>query len=72
MGKWPKAAAQPRANHTPANEAPPDFTCPHFHLCTLALHLVCSLPSRLLVAAYPMIFLYGSPSFWVGRSGRPL
>ena len=36
----PKAAAQPLANHTPANESPPVSTC--LHLCTFPLFHLCT------------------------------
>ena len=35
----PKAAAQPLANHTPANESPPVSTFAPFHFCTFTLCL---------------------------------
>ena len=36
MSKRPKAAAQPLANHTPANESPQAYTCAPFHFSTFA------------------------------------
>ena len=74
MSSRPKAAAQPLANHTPANESPPVSSCLHLctfpllHLCTSALTppALLKLPEAELVGEGEAVF-HGTKSF--GGSG---